>query len=702
MFLFFANMSKNLSRKSSGVNARGMAWRMFFLIVAFTLVSALFVGSGYYNKGVDKLAEKTGNKVRLWHVKELPFRLGLDLVGGSRLVYTADMSAVADKDKAGALEGVRDVIERRVNAFGVGEPNVQTNRSGSEYQIIVELAGISDINEAIKMIGETPLLQFKEESDVLSEENKKQLEEVKKQAETRAEDVLGKLLSGGNFGELAKSFSDDENTKESNGDLGWITEKDNPEVVNIAKKLKKGEFTRDLEETQSGFELVKLNDRRNKTNPFDEKEVMKEYKASVLTICFEGNEGCESKIKREEAMQKINEIKKNINPKNFAAVAKENSTDKNASVTGGSLGWVAQDATDEPFMVEPFFAALAGQKSGTISFVVETKAGLHLIYKEDERNIEEFNISHILVRSYSAQDIASAQGNWKNTELTGKNLSRAVVAYDPNTGMPQVSLEFDEEGAKMFADITGRNVQKQVAIFLDGYVISAPNVNEKISGGKAVISGSFNIQEAKLLAQRLNAGALPVPIDLVNQQNIGASLGQESLVASLDAGLYAFALVAVFMILFYRFPGFLSVISLLIYGLANLFIFKLSTIAPFAITLTLSGIAGFIMSIGVAVDANILIFARLREELKSGKPLALAMEDAFQRAWPSIRDSNLMTAITCFILIMTTSSMVKGFAVNLLVGVAVSMFTAIFVTRNFLRLIPASWLESKPWLIGRK
>jgi preprotein translocase subunit SecD len=128
----------------------------------------------------------------------------------------------------------------------------------------------------------------------------------------------------------------------------------------------------------------------------------------------------------------------------------------------------------------------------------------------------------------------------------------------------------------------------------------------------------------------------------------------------------------------------------------------MSTLAPFAITLTLSGIAGFIMSIGVAVDANILIFARLREELKSGKPLALAMEDAFQRAWPSVRDSNLMTAITCFILIMTTSSMVKGFAVNLLVGVAVSMFTAIFVTRNFLRLIPASWLENKPWLIVRK
>jgi len=293
------------------------------------------------------------------------------------------------------------------------------------------------------------------------------------------------------------------------------------------------------------------------------------------------------------------------------------------------------------------------------------------------------------------QDITGADMNWKNTELSGKNLKRAVVQFDPNTSLPEVSLEFDETGAKFFEDITQRNVGKQVAIFLDGYVISNPKVNEKISGGKAVISGSFNIQEAKLLAQRLNAGALPVPINLVSQQTVGASLGNESLQTSLKAALIGLIFIAIFMILYYRFAGIMAIVSLVVYGVLLLAIFKI-----WPVTMTLSGIAGFVLSMGIAVDANVLIFERLKEELRSGKPLTMAVRESFNRAWPSIRDGNLSTLITCFVLIQLSTSTVKGFAITLALGIVVSIFSAIVFTRLLFDLLPASWFENNKWLIG--
>ena len=229
----------------------------------------------------------------------------------------------------------------------------------------------------------------------------------------------------------------------------------------------------------------------------------------------------------------------------------------------------------------------------------------------------------------TAQDVTGSEAQWKNTELTGKNLKGASVQFNSNSSYPEVSLEFDAEGAKMFEDITARNINKPVAIFLDNYAISTPTVNEKITGGKAVISGKFGVEEAKLLAQRLNAGALPVPIELINQSTVGATLGNTSLLASLKAGLFGFLLVALFMIIIYRFPGFLSVIALSFYGILVLAIFKL-----LSITLTLAGLAGFILSIGIAVDANVLIFERLKEELRKDKPLPTALAESFNRAWP--------------------------------------------------------------------
>lgn len=279
---------------------------------------------------------------------------------------------------------------------------------------------------------------------------------------------------------------------------------------------------------------------------------------------------------------------------------------------------------------------------------------------------------------------------WIDTELSGAHLRRADVQFDQNTGEPQVSIQFDSDGSKMFAEITQKNLQKPVAIMLDNEIISAPVVQTAIENGQAVITGKFTIDEAKKLAIELNAGALPIPIKLVEQRTIGPTLGSESVKKSLTAGILGLTLVMIFMIIYYRVPGMLAVFALVIYTLIVLALFK---IIP--ITLTLAGIAGFILSVGMAVDANILIFERTKEELALGKTTGLAIEDGFKRAWPSIRDSNFSSLITCLILYYGTSGLVRGFAVTLAIGIIISMFTAITVTRTFLRLSIGTFIEKK-------
>ena len=692
---YFMPQNENILQKILKPSPRGRIWQIFILVIILAIFGALIDAGAYYNKGAGWLAAKTGYSVKLPLTKEIPFHLGLDLLGGTHLVYQADMSNIGDRDRSSAIEGVRDVIERRVNVFGVSEPLVQTTISGGEYRVIVELAGIKDVNEAIAMIGETPLLEFKEQTDEireLTEEERTAMEEINQQAEERAEEVLGKVLSGGDFAALAKEYSEDENTKSNDGDMGWLTEKDNLRLINIVRDFAIGDVTTDLVKTSQGYEILKLEDKRQKTNPFIETEVEKEVKASHLLICYDGSEGCESGLSKEDAYNKIKKLKEQASLENFTNLVKQNSTEPGADVSGGELGWF-----DRNMMVEPFSEVVFKQGVGTISDIVETKFGYHLIYKQDERPIEEYRIRRILLKTISERDIIGEQKEWKNTELTGKNLERANVRFNPNDNSPEVGLEFDNEGAEMFAEITGRNVEKPVAIFLDGYAISVPTVNERITGGRAVITGNFNIKEAKLLAQRLNAGALPVPINLINQQTVGPSLGQASLSASLIAGIVGLILVVIFMIFYYRLPGLLAVISLIIYGILVLAIFKL-----WPVTLTLAGLAGFILSIGMAVDANVLIFERFKEELFLGKSLDLAVKDSFMRAWPSIRDGNVSTLITCFILAQFSTSVVKGFAVTLGLGVIVSMFSAIVITKTLLLLITGEWLERKLWLVGIK
>ncbi len=268
------------------------------------------------------------------------------------------------------------------------------------------------------------------------------------------------------------------------------------------------------------------------------------------------------------------------------------------------------------------------------------------------------------------------QNPYKETGLTGVHLDNARVTIHHVTQDPIIALSFNEEGAALFAEITGRNVGKPVATFLDGVILQEATVQEKITGGEAQITGSFSIEEAYNVARDLRIGALPVPISLISQQSIGPSLGEESLNVSLTAGIIGFALVAGFMIIFYRFLGLFSVTSLAVYILFVLFLFK---IIP--VTLTLSGIAGFISSVGMAIDANILIISRIKEELKAGNSVKKSIEEGYKNAWSSIRDGNFTTLMVAIILFFITTSFVRGFAITLILGILTSLLCSMIIKR---------------------
>jgi preprotein translocase subunit SecD len=288
----------------------------------------------------------------------------------------------------------------------------------------------------------------------------------------------------------------------------------------------------------------------------------------------------------------------------------------------------------------------------------------------------------------------AASYNFIPTGLSGKDLKKASVSFSQSaqlSGQPVVDLEFTADGGKKFGEITSRNVGRPLAIFLDNIPLTTPVVNEPILDGRAVISGNFTSQSASQLAIQLNAGALPVPVTILEQKNVSATLGADSVAKSIKAGLVGLAAVMLFMIVLYRVNGLLADLALVVYGLITLAVYKLVPV-----TLTLPGIAGFILTIGMAVDSNILIFERLREELKTGRPDKIALELAFGRAWDSIKDANLATIITSLVLLnpfsftwLNTSGLVRGFALTLFIGVIISLFTGIIVTRTFMRIFLA-------------
>lgn len=294
----------------------------------------------------------------------------------------------------------------------------------------------------------------------------------------------------------------------------------------------------------------------------------------------------------------------------------------------------------------------------------------------------------------------------KDTGIGGKDVESANVDFDPQTGKPIVSLQLKGgDSTKRFGQVTTSINQSgtRLLTMLDQDIIFGPaTVSTPITDGKAQLSGNFTVAQAQTIAREINDGALPVPVALVQQNTVGPTLGRDSLARSVVAGIIGLGIVAIFMIIYYRLAGVVAVAALLIYTILTIALYKLSIFTPLSITLTLAGIAGFILSIGMAVDANILIFERTKEEVRNGKSMVAGIEAGFDRAWSSIRDSNLSTLITCIILYEFSSStpLIRGFAVTLGLGVLISMFTAVIVSRTFLRLVVGSRLGGQPRLFG--
>ena len=411
--------------------------------------------------------------------RDFSFRRGLDLQGGTSITLRANMEDIAPEQREKALGSVKEVIEKRINFLGVSEPLVQTSKAGNDYRVLVEIPGVTDVNQAVQLVGKTAKLTFWEEGPAIATDE-------------------------------AKMASD-------------------PAVL---------------------------------------KELMQ---------------------------------------------------------SGTPLG----------------ILQLFGMRG-------------------------------------------------KKTELSGADLKQSAVSFDPNTGKPQVELQFTPEGSKKFGDITKRNSGKILAIALDDQVVEAPRVNEPIFGGNAVISGGFTTQQATNLQIQLNAGALPVSLTPLEQRSIGATLGKESVEKSLVAGIIGFIVIVVFMVVLYGKLGLIASLALSVYTLLVLTLFRL-----IPVTLTLAGIAGFILSVGIAVDANILIFERMKEELRKGRSYYSAVQLGFSRAWLSIRDSNVASLITSAVLFYFGTGVVRGFAFTLALGIFVSLFSAIFVTKTFLAVFQGKEIENK-------
>jgi protein-export membrane protein SecD len=654
-------------------------------LVLLAIVAGIMTFPKEWNSAMVAMKDSVG--FHLPYVPERDFTLGLDLMGGAHLVYEADMTSVTEDERSAALEGVRDVIERRVNAFGIAEPVVQTNVAEGHYRVLVDLPGVTDVQTAISQIGETPVLVFRtplEEVDAtVTEEQQAEIDATQVTERADAVAVMDRARAGEDFAALAAEFSIDTSTKDSAGYIGFITADDTEYdglVEQIEKKGLKPGVINGLYEGTSRMHIVKYISKKTESEP----------RISHILICYSGATGCTQTRTKEEALALATSLQTEATKRNFADLAKANSDDSSTADNGGDLEYITRGMT-----VQAFEDAAFSIDDTKISEVVETEFGYHILYRVGSRPARSYEIAHIEMPWTTASDVLTVDP-WADTALSGKDLKKATVAFDQTTGAPLVILQFNETGTELFAELTKNNVGKVIGIFLDGEAITTPVVNEAIYGGEATISGNFTIAEAKLLVQRLNAGALPVPIEVVSQQTIGPTLGAESLDFSVKAGMVGFLLVALFMVLYYRLAGVVAIISLAVYSLLNLALFK-----SFGVTITLSGIAGFIFSLGIAVDANVLVFERLKEELRSGRDLPSAVDEAFRRAWPSIRDGNATTLIATAILFEMTSGSIRGFALTLALGVLVSLFCAFVVCRTILRhLARAKRVRSKFFFLG--
>lgn len=688
-------------------------------------------------------------------ISKTKINLGLDLQGGSQLDYKIDLTKVPEKDHESIVEGVKEVIEKRVNRLGVAEPNIYVSSVADESHIVVELAETAvvtqddvdqylgtkkpleeltddekklvSLEKAKATVGKTIQLEFKEEKTELDPQEKDKVKE-------NAQSALKKINDGKDFAIIGQEFQQANPGKVIYETKEFEFESNlDPSVKEALKKLKKDEHTKELLETSGSYVVDANGQAVPDTNLvivklLDSKEEVKnekEVEVSHILIAYKGAERADATVTRteDEAYELAKEINKKLSGgEDFAKLAKEYSNDSSNKDTGGKLeGPVSGDGS---YAYDFEKAALALDKEGALSDITKTTFGYHLI-KANKITLDAKEKQY----KYQIISFSTRPDTWKETGLSGKHFVHADVQLN-EFFQPYVSIQFNEEGAKLFEEITGRNVGKRLAIFVGGEEISAPRVNEKIAGGSAQITSDFTNDTAKALARDLNTGAIPAPIILTGEYTIGATLGQDALNKSLFAGLIGFLILVAFMIAYYRIPGIVAGVALLIYGIIFAFLLKahlhlgislgisllifgflvskivngqdsgwekllsflLSCIGFFFLTfllktgvvVTLAGIAGIIMSFGMAVDANILIFERMKEELRSGKTLGAAIDEGFARAWSSIRDSNFSTLLTCAILFYFGSSVIRGFAFNLATGIVVSMFTAIVITKTLL------------------
>lgn len=450
--------------------------------------------------------------------------------------------------------------------------------------------------------------------------------------------------------------------------------------------------------------------------------------ASHILIAYEGASASDDTVTRtqEEAAALAAELKTQLNNgANFEALAREYS-DGPSGAEGGSLGTYGLGT-----MVPTFEEVAISLGEGEISEPVETQFGYHIIRTDDApfqtaavASYDQLTITGEEAPARAAAIIGQLQRGevtttedaitvrtiffsllptgWKDTLLDGKHFRTATVTVDPTTNIPVVQIAFDEEGGRLFQELTKENIGKRIAIFVGGQLVSAPTVQQEIIGGTAVITGSQSFEEASRLAQDLNTGAIPAPIYLTGQRTVEATLGAQALQTSLQAALIGIIILMVYMVVTYRVLGLLANVALACYALIFFAMLKLPLFlfSSNYIVLTLAGMAGIILSIGMAVDANVLIFERMKEELRKGKMLKTAAETGFTCAWPSIRDGNMSTFITCAILFIIGTSIVRGFAVTLGLGVMISMFSAIVITRWLIRHVAELPIADKTILFG--
>lgn len=706
-------------------------------------------------------------------IEEQGFNLGLDLQGGAQLDYKVVLPEVGEEQQEELIEGVFAVIEKRVNALGVAEPNIYRSDIGDEKHIVVELAEntiitsediatylastkkpteltdderkLISLEKAKATVGKTIQLEFKEQKATVDPAEKDKVKAEAESALTRIKEgedfsIVGQELLQAHPGKInftAAPFTFASNIPSQLQDI--ITKLEPGKYHNGLVELS-GNFTVTAEGNaveQGTYTLVRLLEKKEELK--NEREVA----TSHILVTWAGLDSTPAGVSRTEAEAKTRaeEVAQKLKDGgDFAALAKEYSEDASNKDNGGKLETpVSGDGT---YVYDFETAAMALKKAGDISAPIKTEFGYHII-KADEIKTDVKETQY----RYETIDFSTAPDPWQATELNGKHFVRALVQTDQLL-QPFVEIQFDQEGGAMFEALTAKNVGKPIAIFVGGQLISAPMVNEAIAGGTAIIQGNFTTEEAQTLARDLNTGAIPAPIILTGERTIGATVGQEALHKSLVAGAIGFAAVVLFMTLYYRVPGFLAGIALAVYGIVLLFLIKAAlptglalviTLCIFGlliyrilhnedsgwdkfisfilagagffffnnllttgVTLTLAGFAGVILSVGMAVDANILIFERIKDELKGGKTLEKAVDNGFKRAWSAIRDSNFSTLITCIILFQFGSTTIQGFAFNLAAGVLVSMFTAITITRVFIQWLITKEFAKRINLFGQK